>query len=137
MPNWFTRLAGGAMAAAERKSGGPQTLMQLTALGEPSWSRRGFVSLASAGYLRNPVVHRCVRLIAETANSVPLVVEDGSRRLSEHPLLALLARPNRRLSGSEFLAEVYAFLQTAGNAYLEAGLVDGEVKALYDLRPPG
>jgi len=135
MPNWFTRLAGGAPAAAETKAGGPQTLMQLTALGEPSWSRRGFVSLASAGYLRNPVVHRCVRLIAETANSVPLVVEDGTRRLNEHPLLALLARPNRRLSGSEFLAEVYAYLQTAGNAYLEAGLVDGEVKALYALRP--
>jgi len=75
MPNWFTRL-GGAMAA-ERKSGGPQSLMTLTALGDASWSRRGFVSLANAGYARNPVVHRCVRMIAEAANRVPLKAEEG------------------------------------------------------------
>ena len=55
MPNWFTRLAGGVVAPAERKAGGPQSLMTLTSLGDPSWSRRGFVSLANAGVLRNPV----------------------------------------------------------------------------------
>ncbi|WP_328517706.1 phage portal protein [Devosia algicola] len=33
------------------------------------------------------------------------------------------------------LEAVYAYLQTAGNAYLQAGMVDGEVKALYCLRP--
>ena len=135
MPNWFTRLAGGVVAPAEQKAGGPQSLMSITSLGDPSWSRRGFVSLANAGVLRNPVVYRCVRLIAEAANRVPLVVEAEGKRLSEHPLLALLARPNRRQSGGELLDAVYAYLQTAGNAYLRAGIVGGEVKELYCLRP--
>ena len=134
MPNWFARL-GGLMSAAERKSGGPQSLMTLTQLGEASWSRRGFVSLANAGFVRNPVVHRCVRMIAEAATRVPLVAEEGGRRQSEHPVLRLLARPNARQSGSELLEGVYAYLQTAGNAYLAATLIEGEVRELYALRP--
>ncbi len=55
--------------------------------------------------------------------------------LSEHPALALLRRPNPRQSGGELLEAVYAYLQTAGNAYLEAAVIDGEVKGLYGLRP--
>ncbi|WP_417310834.1 phage portal protein [Devosia sp.] len=131
MPNWFSRM----MGAPQETKAAPQTLMALTAMADPSWSRRGFVSLASQGFMRNPVVYRCVRMIAEAANRVPLVVDEGGRRLSEHPLLTLLARPNARLAGSELLEQVYAYLQTAGNAYLEAGMVDGEVKAIYGLRP--
>ena len=77
MPNWFTRLTGGVTAPAERKA--VQSLMTLTALGDASWSRRGFVSLARAGFMKNPVVYRCVRMIAEAANRVPLVVEEGGR----------------------------------------------------------
>lgn len=134
MPNWFARL-GGLMSAAERKSGGPQSLMTVTQLGEASWSRRGFVSLANAGFVRNPVVHRCVRMIAEAATRVPLVAEEGGRRQSEHPVLRLLARPNARQSGSELLEGVYAYLQTAGNAYLAATLIEGEVRELHALRP--
>jgi HK97 family phage portal protein len=33
------------------------------------------------------------------------------------------------------LEAVYAYLQTAGNAYLQAGMVEGEVRALFCLRP--
>src|SRR6218665_2327384 len=134
MPNWFTRL-GAVLSAAEEKSGGPHSLMTVTQLGEASWSRRGFVSLASAGYAKNPVVHRCVRMIAEAATRVPLVVDEGGKRLSEHPLVRLLARPNARQSGSELLEAVYAYLQTAGNAYLTATLIEGEVRELHVLRP--
>jgi len=134
MPNWFARL-GAVISAAERKSGGPQSLMTVTQLGEASWSRRGFVSLANAGYARNPVVHRCVRMIAEAATRVPLVAEEGGRRLSEHPVVRLLSRPNARQSGSELLEAVYAYLQTAGNAYVAVTLIEGEVRELHVLRP--
>lgn len=137
MPNWFDRLVGGGRLAAESKGlAGPRSLMSITSLGEASWSRRGFVSLASAGFMRNPVVYRATRLVAEAANRVPLVVVDNQgRRQAEHPLAALLRRPNRRQSGSELLEAVYAYLQTAGNAYLEAVLLDGEVRELHVLRP--
>ncbi len=109
--------------------------MTVTQLGEASWSRRGFVSLANAGYARNPVVHRCVRMIADAATRIPLVAEEGGKRLSEHPVMRLLSRPNARQSGSELLEAVYAYLQTAGNAYLAATLIDGEVRELHALRP--
>ena len=130
MPNWLNRL----LAPAEQKSV-PQSLMTFTGGGDASWSRRGFVSLATEGFVRNPVVHRCVRMIVEAANSVPLAVEEGGRRLAEHPALGLLARPNPRQSGGELMEAVYAYLQTAGNAYLEAAVIEGEVRGLYCLRP--
>jgi HK97 family phage portal protein len=133
MPNWFTRLSGRAVAPAEMKA--MQSFVSLSALGDASWSRRGFVSLAGAGFMKNPVVYRCVRMVAEAATRVPLVVEEGGRKLSEHPLSALLARPNPRVGGAELLEAVYAYLMTAGNAYLEAVSLDGEVKAIYALRP--
>lgn len=136
MPNWISRLLGGRVnAPAERKSFNGHTLLSLSQLGAASWSNRGFASLVQQGFARNPVVYRCVRLVAETANRVPLVVSEGGRRVDEHPLATLLARPNGRQSGGELLEAVYAYLQTAGNAYLQAGIVDGEVRGIFGLRP--
>ena len=136
MPNWISRLLGGSTNTPhERKSFSGHTLLSLNQLGAANWSNRGFASLVNQGFARNPVVYRCVRLIAETANRVPLVVSEGGQRVDEHPLATLLARPNGRQSGGEMLEAVYAYLQTAGNAYLQAGMVDGEVKGLFCLRP--
>jgi HK97 family phage portal protein len=136
MPNWLTRLVGGRVnAPAEQKAAGGSTLLTLTALGEANWSGRGFASLTQQGFARNPVVYRCVRLIAESATRVPLAVEENGKRLHDHPALQLLARPNARQSGGELMEAVYAYLQTAGNAYLEAAVVEGEVRGLYSLRP--
>ena len=80
MPNWISRLLGGRTnAPAETKTFGGHTLLSLSQLGAASWSNRGFASLVSQGFARNPVVYRCVRLIAETANRVPLVVSEGGQ----------------------------------------------------------
>ena len=133
MPNWWSRLTGRASAPAERKAA--QSMMTITSLGEASWSRRSFASLVSEGFVKNPVVHRCVRLIVEAATRVPFAVEEGGKRLNEHPLLKLMAAPNTRQSGTELMEAVYCYLETAGNAYLEAAIADGEVKGLFALRP--
>jgi HK97 family phage portal protein len=133
MPNWWERLTGRAGVPAEKKQA--QSLMTITSLGEASWSRRNFASLVNEGFVKNPVVNRCVRMIAEAAASVPLGAAEGGRRLSEHPVLALLHAPNPRQSQSELMEAVFAYLQTAGNAYLEAAIVEGEVKGIYVLRP--
>ena len=135
MPDWLDRLVGGrANTPDETKSGG-QSLFTLTRLGEANWTGRGFASLTTEGFGRNPVVYRCVRMVAEAANRVPLVAMDGDARLTEHPVLELFSRPNGRQSGGELLEAVYAYLQTAGNAYLEAAVIGDEVKGLYCLRP--
>jgi HK97 family phage portal protein len=133
MPNVLTRLFGGRSAMPEAK--GAQMLMAIRDIGAPDWTRRSFPALAQEGFMRNPIVHRCVRMIAESATRVPLVVNEDGKRLSSHPLLALVRRPNPHQSGSELLEAVYAYLQTAGNAYLRAATSDGEVKALFGLRP--
>lgn len=136
MPNWISRLwGGGATAPAESKAFNGHSLLSLSQLGAANWSHRGYASLVSQGFAKNPVVYRCVRLIAETANRVPLVVSEGGKRLDEHPLATLLARPNGRQSGGELLEAVYAYLQTAGNAYLQAGLIEGQVRGVFALRP--
>ncbi|MDB5507330.1 MAG: Transfer Agent portal protein [Devosia sp.] len=134
MSSWWGRLRGGGVVAP-RETKTVQSLVSITSLGEADWSRRSFVSLVTEGFAKNPVMYRCIRLIAESANRVPLLVNDGGKLLSEHPLLTLLSRPNPRQSGGEMFEAVFSYLETAGNAYLSAGIVDGEVRELYALRP--
>ena len=133
MPNILTRLFGGRTVTPEGKSA--QMLMAIRDIGAPDWTRRSFPALAQEGFMRNPVVHRCVRLIAEAATRVPLVASEEGKRLSSHPVLDLIRRPNPHQSGSELLEAAYAYLQTAGNAYLHAAIADGEVKGIFGLRP--
>lgn len=84
-----------------------------------AWTARDTVSLTRAGFLGNPMGFRVVRLIAETAAALPLVLQDGTRRFDAHPLLALIARPNPVQGRAEFLEAVYAQLLLGGNAYVE------------------
>ena len=124
-----------APAAAEAKASRAGALVALHGTGRAVWTPRNYAALARAGYLRNPVVNRAVRMVAEAAASVPWLLGDGRRELDSHPLLDLLARPNPRQAGSELLEAVYAHLLLAGNAYVEAVAVDGEMRELHALRP--
>jgi len=102
--------------------------------GRASWTARDPAALARAGYQGNPVVHRAVRLVAEGAASLPLIATGaGAARAGD--LLALLARPNPRESGTRLLETLYADLLLSGTAYLEAVSLDGRVAALQALRP--
>jgi HK97 family phage portal protein len=133
MPNGLN--FGRARAAAEQKMALPAQMMSVTQLGAPTWSRRSYESLVVEGYLKNPVVYRSVRLVAESAARIPFAVEAGGKRLKDHPVLSLLRHPNPRQSGVELLDAAYAYLQTAGNAFLEAVPLGDGVGALYPLRP--
>ncbi|GGA54232.1 phage portal protein [Pelagibacterium lentulum] len=136
MPNWFNRLfAGRSPLPSETKMAGSQTLFTLSHLGDGISAKKGFAALANEGFARNPVVYRCVRMVAEAAARVPLEVRDGAAVLTTHPMLDLLAQPNRRETGAALLEKTYAYLLTAGNAYLDAAMLDGAVKGIYGLRP--
>ncbi|MBA5776358.1 phage portal protein [Stappia sp. F7233] len=110
-------------------------LVALQGAGRAVWTPRDYAALAREGYARNPVVHRSVRLIAEAAASVPMVLYDGERELDRHPLLELLARPNPAATGAGLMEEVYGHLLVAGNAYLERVNLEGRVRELHALRP--
>ena len=103
----------------------PLIALQLT--GAPRARNRDYASLAREALLTNAVAYRCVRMIAEGAASVPWLLYDGATELDSHPLLALLSRPNPEEDGTTFFERWYSFLQSAGNAYLQAATAGGEV----------
>jgi HK97 family phage portal protein len=120
--------------APERKSG-PPGLLALSLGGAARWGGRDTAALARNGVMRNAVAYACVRKIAAAAASVPWLLHDGAVEVEEHPLLSLLARPNAFEDGASLFERWYAFLQSAGNAYLEAVTLDGRPRELHVLRP--
>jgi HK97 family phage portal protein len=129
------RVGAPAAAPGEAKASRAGALVALHSAGRPVWTARTYAALARAGYMRNPVAYRCVRLVAEAAASVSWLLYEDSREVDEHPLLALLARPNPRQGGAEFLEALYGYLLVAGNAYVEAVAVEEEIRELHALRP--
>jgi len=120
-------------AETKASRAGPLVAMQM--LGRPVWSGRDYASFAREGFERNPVVNRCVRLIAEAAASVPWLLYEGRQELDDHPLLEVLTRPNPAQGGGDLLENWYGHLLVAGNAYLEVVELAGVPKELHVLRP--
>lgn len=109
--------------------------LSLHDLPQPVWTPRDYGALAREGYARNAVVHRCVRMIAEAAASIPFEVRSGGLRDDAHPLARLLAAPNPDQTGHELMESFYGFLQVAGNGYLLAQGIGDQLVALHALRP--
>jgi HK97 family phage portal protein len=132
--NWPWKGDGGRIVP-EKKSG--TGFVALHAAGEAHWTRRDYAALAREGFMRNPVVHRSVRLIAETASAVPWLLYEEGEALDRHPLLDLLDRPNQRQAGASFLEALYGHLLLSGNAYVEMISAGGndEARELHLLRP--
>ena len=133
MPRFLRWASAERVPAAKASLTGP--LIAMSEPGRAVWLPRDYASLAREGYAKNPVVFRCVRLIAEQVAAVPLLARDGRDELDTHPVLSLLARPNPRQSRAAFLEAVVSHLLLAGNAYIEAASVDGRPVELFALRP--
>ena len=88
--------------------------------GRIAWSPRDAVSLTRTGFSGNPVGFRSVKLIAEAAAALPLVLQDARQRFETHPILSLITRPNAGQGRAELLEALYGQLLLSGNAYLEA-----------------
>ena len=123
----------------EHKSSRTARLIALDSGGRARWTPRDYAALAREGYQCNAIVHRAVRLIAESIGSLSFVLYEGAAELTQHPLLDLLARPNPRQDGASLLEAASSYLLLSGNAYFEAVGIDGEatpnVRELYALRP--
>ena len=126
-------------ALDEEKASRTAPLIAFASGGRPVWSPRDYAALAREGYLRTPVVYRAVRMVSEAGASVPLSLFAEAEELTEHPLLRLLARPNRGQSGPDFLETLFGHLLVAGNAYVERIYVSEDADALpaelHVLRP--
>ena len=121
--------------AAAAKASATAPLIAFEALRQPVWSPRDYHALAREGFAQNAIVYRCVRMIAEAAASVPLLLYEGDEEIEDHPLAHLIARPNPAQCAPDLLEAWYGFLLVAGNAYMEAVAIGGEVRELHALRP--
>ena len=122
------------VAAPEVKASATGRVIAWGSGGRVAWSARDVGSLSRTGFMGNPVGFRAVRLIAEAAAALPVVVQDAARRYEVHPLATLMARPNGAQGRAELLEAVYGQLLLSGNAFLEAvpgpGALPGEVHVL-------
>ncbi len=99
-------------------------------------STRKYKEYAKEGYQDNAIVHRCVKLISDSASAVKLKVFDGDIELENHELISLLQRPNPLQSGGEYFASLYSYLLISGNSYLLRDTEnDTPPRELYLLRP--
>ncbi len=119
----------------EQKSYSGGSVFALHAQIRAAWSSGDYATLSKVGYMRNPVVNRCVRMIAESAASAELILFQGRQELDNHPLLSLIKRPNTRQSGKSFFETVYGHLLVSGNAYIEMTKIDEVPRELHALRP--
>ncbi|WP_054304635.1 phage portal protein [Gemmobacter sp. LW-1] len=120
--------------APEQKASATGRVVAFGLSGRSVWSARDTVSLVRNGFQGNPVGFRAVKLIAEAAAALPLVLQDAERRYEQHPVLDLVRRPNPAQGRADLFEAVYAQLLLSGNAYLEAvpgvGKVPGELHVL-------
>jgi HK97 family phage portal protein len=119
----------------EKKASATGALVALHSAGRPAWTPRNYAALAREGYAGNVIGYRCVRMIAEAAASVPLMLVIGGREAESHPLKNLLQRPNPGQSGKELLENLFAYLLVAGNAYAELVMLDDRPREIFALRP--
>ncbi|WOC15225.1 phage portal protein [Pseudochrobactrum sp. MP213Fo] len=99
------------------------------------WTTRNYSALAQQGFMRNPIVHRCVKMITDASSTVPWLLYQGETELEEHPLLCLLRHPHETMAGTGFFEQLYGHLLLSGNAYIERLDQDGQPRELHVLRP--
>jgi phage portal protein BeeE len=127
------------LRAPERKASRTASVISIDPGGRARWTPRDYAALAREGYVKNAIVYRAVKLVAESVGSLTFLVYEGAHERDRHPLADLIAKPNPRQDGAAFLEALVTHLLLAGNAYVEAVALDGQtapdVRELYALRP--
>ena len=109
-----------AEAAPEAKASAAGPVIAWSGAGRAAWSPRDTGSLTRSGFVGNPVGFRSVKLIAEAAAALPMVLQDRERRYKVHPVLNLIGQPNPMQGKAEFLENLFGQLLLSGNGYVEA-----------------
>jgi HK97 family phage portal protein len=117
------------------KSSATSSIVALHTAGRPQWTPKNYAALAREGFAGNVIGYRAVRMVAEAAASIPLLLYVDGKETTVHPLLKLLQRPNAGQTGRELLEHLFAFLMVAGNAYAELVTLDDTPRELFSLRP--
>jgi HK97 family phage portal protein len=103
---------------------GGQQQMALVRTANPGEYRYDGSTIRTQGFNKHPVVHACIRVVADIVASVPLVVlqERGnyeSRVGEDHPLQKLLDYPGPRFTARQFRARFAVDFLGYGNAFFQ------------------
>ncbi len=121
-------------AVPEQKASATGRVMAWHGAGRVAWSPRDTVSLTRTGFAGNPVGFRCVKMIAEAAAALPLILQGCEQRFAVHPVLSLIKCPNPAQGRAELFEALYGQLLLTGNAYVEAVGAGGVPVELHVLR---
>jgi HK97 family phage portal protein len=124
-----------SLFSSEQKQFRAQPIVSLQTVGQPQWTPSNYAYLVREGFANNAIAYRCVKMIAEAASSVPLLLYKSDQELTDHPLLTLLRHPNPAQSGLGLFENIISFLLVAGNSYIEISSLDGTPRELVSLRP--
>lgn len=103
--------------------------------GEARWTGRSYASLSREGFMKNPVAHRTVRLVAEASAAIPWLAYRDGGEVEGHAALRLIGQPNARMGGADFFEGLYGHLLLSGNAYVEVLTIGTRPAELHLLRP--
>jgi HK97 family phage portal protein len=125
----------------QRKSAARSALV-INEVGRAAGSDRNYEAFAKEGYRINPVVFRCVNLLARSAMRVPMKLMKMDRgevvEIKDHEILDIMYKPNPMQGYAAFIEEFIAFYTLAGNSFIEAKpkeLTD-ENRLEYKKEPP-
>jgi len=109
------------------------------ALGQDNahWSSCDYYTASKKGYQANPIMHSCMRMIADGASRVPIKVMQNKKNIPNHPILSLLKSPSQNCNGRFFKNTLFNHLLLSGNAYIHCVYDKKETfpKAMFLLRP--
>ncbi|MDX1785109.1 MAG: phage portal protein [Roseovarius sp.] len=125
--DFFRQSAAKPAAPSETKASATGRVMAWHGAGRVAWSPRDTATLTRTGFAGNPIGFRCIKMIAEAAAALPLVLQDSTQRYAEHPLLTLIKRPNPAQGRAELLEALFGQLLLTGNGYIEAVGTDTDV----------
>ncbi len=116
----------------EKSSNAIRSIMQRNSA---TWSAREFVAFATEGYRDNPTVRACIMAKQKAAIECPIIlVNEKGESVVNHPVLALMNKPNPMQSWEKFLTQMIGSHDIAGEGdVLKIGI--GQSVELWPLRP--
>jgi len=127
----FDMFKRGTEEAPEAKASATGPVIAYSGSGRVAWSPRDTASLIRTGFAGNPVGFRSVKMIAEAAAALPIVLQDATTRYETHPVLDLITRPNPLQGRAELFEALFGQILLTGNGYVEA--VGGETGVPMEL----
>lgn len=118
--------------------GSAQAMLVRTA--NPGEYKNDGATIRARGFNNHPVVHACIRVIADLVASVPLVVlrdkgDHTSRVPESHPLQSLLNNPAPRFTARQFRSRFAVDFLGYGNAMFQMERAGRRVNALRHINP--